>query len=391
MLRSLCLVFVLLSVAFALRGHTRSVARQSSPLKVQLKKLPISQRTMARYQGIQLPSNDDSVPVNDYQDAQYYGPITIGTPAQTFNVIFDTGSSNLWIPSKKCPYTNVACMLHSKYDSSKSSTYKANGQTFAIQYGSGSLSGFLSQDNVNFGGLNVQGQVFAEALKEPGLSFVMAKFDGILGMGYDTISVDKVVPVWYNAINQQLVQDQRFAFYLGDVSGETGELTLGGVDSSKYSGDFFYTNVTRKGYWQFHMEGVDVAGTPSYCSGGCEAIADSGTSLLVGPKAEITALLQKIGATILFNGEATVDCSKIGSLPEVEFNIGGKKFALKDSDYILKVSAGGQTECLVGFMGMDIPKPMGPLWILGDVFLRRYYTVFDFGQNRLGFADVVHA
>ena len=130
----------------------------------------------------------------------------LGTPPQEFKVVLDTGSSNLWVPSSKC--TSIACFLHSKYDSSASSTYKVNGSTFEIRYGSGSLSGFVSGDTLEFAGLNIKNQLFAEATEEPGLAFAFGRFDGILGMGYDTISVNHITPPFYELINQKVITNQ---------------------------------------------------------------------------------------------------------------------------------------------------------------------------------------
>eukprot|EP01084_Bolivina_argentea_P045724 84151_1 len=116
------------------------------------------------------------VDLYNFKDTQYYGQIAIGTPKQSFLALFDTGSSNLWVPSESCRN----CGAHNKYNSNDSSTYVTNGTEFKIRYGSGQLSGFLSSDMVFVGDLNDQ-VTFGEATNEPGITFKEAKFDGIFG------------------------------------------------------------------------------------------------------------------------------------------------------------------------------------------------------------------
>ncbi|KAG5279562.1 hypothetical protein AALO_G00079130 [Alosa alosa] len=326
--------------------------------------------------------------LTNFMDAQYFGEISIGTPPQDFKVLFDTGSSNLWVPSIHCSFLDIACWLHHRYNSKKSSTFAKNGTKFAIKYGRGSLSGFISEDVVNLAGVNVPGQQFGEAVQQPGITFAVARFDGVFGMGYPTISVEKVTPVFDQIMAKKLIPQNVFSFYLNrnPKAPVGGELMLGGTDKQYYDGELHYVNVTRKAYWQIKMDAVDVGNQLTLCKDGCQAIVDTGTSLMVGPTQEVRALHRAIGALPLLMGEYWIECSKIPTLPVISFNLGGKLFNLTGEDYILQESQMGAKICLSGFMAMDIPPPAGPLWILGDVFIGRYYSVFDRDHDRVGFA-----
>ncbi|KAF8424127.1 aspartic peptidase domain-containing protein [Tirmania nivea] len=334
---------------------------------------------MFKTEDLEIEGGGHAVPINNFLNAQYFSEITIGTPPQKFKVILDTGSSNLWVPSKQCG--SIACYLHTKYDSSASKTYHSNGTSFEIRYGSGSLSGFVSQDDVTIGDLTIKGQDFAEATSEPGLAFAFGRFDGIMGLGYDTISVNHIVPPFYNLVGQGLVDQPVFAFYLGSTDKES-EVVFGGFDKDHYKGKLIKLPVRRKAYWEVELESVTF-GDASAKLENMGAILDTGTSLIALPTTLADLLNKEIGAKKGFNGQYSVECSKRDSLPNLTFCLSGENFTIGPYDYILEVSG----SCISAFTGLDLPEPVGPLAILGDAFLRRWYSVYNLDENTVSLAE----
>lgn len=347
---------------------------------------------------LRLQTRDDedhegsNLPLKNAFDAQYYGEISVGEPEQKFTVVFDTGSSNLWIPSKKC--TSIACYLHNRYDSKKSRTYVANGTEFDIQYGSGSMSGIISNDQICIGDIVIKEQDFAESIKEPGMAFIMARFDGIMGMGYDTISVNKIVPPFYNMISQNLVSRRIFSFWLNSVNSEDGksnggELVLGGWDDEHIEGEISWHQVVRKGYWEIAFDGIESEECGFNLISNTAAI-DTGSSLIVMNEEDAEVINEYIGAKRSPTGQYVVECGSIPQLPVLYFVFGGRPFELQPQDYVLRVKSlipisGGET-CISGFMGLKLPERMRTLMIVGDIFLRRFTSIYDMERDRVGFA-----
>merc|ERR1711977_103293 len=170
---------------------------------------------------------------------------------------------------------------------------------------------------------------------------------------------------------------------LPDASGSTGELTLGGTDKNHYTGELVTVPLTNESYWEVSLDGLKY-GDSAVVTSSMKAIIDSGTSLLAGPKDAVSKLASTAGATSLMGKEYIVDCSKVSSLPDLSITLGGKPFTLTAKDYVLQM----QGQCLFAFMGIDIPAPNGPLWIMGDVFMRKYYSVFDYGNKQMQFAPI---
>ncbi|XP_016335447.1 renin-like [Sinocyclocheilus anshuiensis] len=204
-----------------------SVTSTQALWRVKLKKMPSIRETF-KEMGVTpaqvfseiMPKYDEPSPTNgtaptpliNYLDTQYFGEISIGSPAQMFNVVFDTGSANLWVPSHSCSPLYTACFTHNRYDASRSLTHIYNGTGFSIQYASGNVRGFLSEDVVVVGGIPVV-QVFAEATALPAIPFIFAKFDGVLGMGYPDVAIDGITPVFDHIMCQHVLKQNVFSVY----------------------------------------------------------------------------------------------------------------------------------------------------------------------------------
>ena len=311
------------------------------------------------------------IPLKDYMNTQYFAEVSVGSPAQKFLVVPDTGSSNLWMYSASC--WAVPCFYHDKYDSAKSSSYHADGRAFKITYGSGSIDGFVSQDTAVLGDASAASFAFGEVTSVSGVAFLASQMSGILGLAYDTISVDKL-PTF---VDQSDVADKSFSFVLR-ANPEESYITLPGYDETLV-GDrqFTYHNVVEQRYYSLKLDSV-AQGSNKIASDGFKAVIDSGTSVIVGPKTLVEPLIANI--------TVAEDCSGVDELPNLTWTIDGLEYVMGPRDYVLSVTDGTDTQCVLGVLAGDFPASFN-YFILGDSFMRKYYSYFDKKNNRVGFIE----
>lgn len=206
---------------------------------------------------------------------------------------------------------------------------------------------------------------FGEVTSVSGASFLASQMTGILGLAYGSISVDHL-PTFFDA---STMKDKSFSFYLHHTS-EESYMTIPGMNTDEYE-TMQTHNVKEQKYWGLNLTKV-AQGTNSMDASKYIAVIDSGTSLLVGPSSLVGPLIK--GLTV------KSDCSNKSSLPNLTFTIDTTDYELTADDYVLEI----QGECLMGVQSMAFPAGFNYV-ILGDVFMRKYPTMFNLNDNTVSF------
>ncbi|KAJ7153533.1 acid protease [Mycena crocata] len=312
-------------------------------------------------------------------DVEWAGTISVGTPAQNFLVDFDTGSSDLWIPSSSC--TSSTCSSKSKFEAASSSTAVEKSGKFSIQYGDGStVSGPVYTDTVSVAGVKATGQFFSPVTTLSS-SFGNDPVDGILGLAFPAISNLNENPFFNTANGDGSVDANQFGFFLASSG---SELFLGGANQDKFSGDLEFHKVdSSSGFWQITDAKAKVGSSTAVSN--FDTIIDSGTTIMYGPPDAVEELYAQVAGSAVFDSENGFYSFPCDSAPEIAFNWGGADWAISAEDINLGATEDGSDLCVGALAGQD--TGLGDnVWLLGDSFMKSVYTVFDFDQEAVGFA-----
>jgi len=296
-------------------------------------------------------------------------------------VLFDTGSGGVVLPSSACEAK--ACAAHRRYDRAASASAQdrqgdgsvlvdrpgVHRDTQTVQFGTGELTGVYVSDKVCVGTLCADVRM-TTALNETDAPFAAYAFDGILGLGLDA---DPDASFVQSLVKAKTLRAPVFALFLAD-SGPS-EVTFGGASPRRQAGQLVYFPVTGDaGYWQVDVADLTVGGA-KLGVGATPAVLDSGTSQIAGPTNLVVAIVEKI--------DVPEDCSNLDALPKLGFVLGNKVLELSAADYVDAQDG----KCSLALMPMDGPGVL----VLGEPFLRKFYTVYDAKDRRVGFAPARQA
>ncbi|CAG8671957.1 4287_t:CDS:1 [Acaulospora morrowiae] len=314
-------------------------------------------------------------------DIGYFGPIKIG--GQTFQVIFDTGSSDLWVPSKNC--SSPACTAHKAFIESESKTFVDLNTTTGITYGAGQVNLTSGRDTVEIAGITACHQTFGRTFIESD-DFLKVEFDGIFGMAFDSLSAQNASTPFSTMVRQKKVTNSFFGFHLSRArdAGDVGTLTIGGVDKSKFTGSINFNNVVGDtGFWLIKLDSASVDGDSAVTKR--PAIIDTGTTLVLVPTEDAIFIHSKIPGSQVIQGEFAIPCN---TTSKVSFAFGGVSYKIDPRDLKVTTIPNAPGMCLSGIGASDA---LGGAWLVGDVFLKNVYSVFDIEKKAVGFAPSVRS
>ena len=362
-----------------------------------LKRLPLTKRK-ASYQKHHNKSKDAttkknhfsaSIKLTDYELMQYTGELKIGSSLDTYELIFDTGSSYLWVASSRC-FSCKECGINTFFDCSSSDSCDSSSSVIEISYGSGSLQGYIIQDTVQIGDYTSDDQSLVDVSKVQDFSSFEA--DGILGLGLESLS-NGVNTLVENLKTDDQISNRIFSIYLGGKNDSyPAQFTLDGYDSRliENGSNLSYCSLVGQDYWSISINSLVLNGTKgnhiifnSSNNSIVEAVIDSGTSLLVVDYETFRNLYKFLNLYVeceYLEGYILCKNSSNEIYPDIVVNLCGKEYVLTSEDYLEKY----QNYYIVLAESTDMNYV-----ILGDVFMRKIYTVFDIENTQIGFAVAI--
>ncbi|KAI0181348.1 acid protease [Hypoxylon sp. FL1284] len=318
------------------------------------------------------PTADNAVGIDqDGTDYSYFLEAGFGSEGKTLYMLVDTGASTTWVMGSGC--TSSACTKHNSFGPNDSKTYNDTGKEYSVEYGSGEVSGHVVSDTVNIGGLKVTMPFGVANVTSD--QFSQFPFEGILGLSM-------VSGTWLTYVKDaNLIDASVFGIALARNSDGTndGEIAFGAPNKAKYTGDVSYTPIKSGNSWAIPMDDVLYDGKSASISGR-QAYIDTGTTFAFGPPDDVKALYKLVpGSKSTDNGQTyTVPCDSDAT---VGFSFSGQTWSVSAKDFAS--APNGDGTCFGNIYGMEF---VPGAWLLGDMFLKNVYSVFDVDQKRIGFA-----